>query len=483
MSSRIPTILCLCLAAMLALPAAAGASTRQLAVFEDNGRLVQSGDAVREATLRELDGLGVDVIKFQLTWAEIAPRRSTKPRGFDGRDPADYPGWGPYDSLFTAARAHGFRVMLAVGPPAPGWATRRRGDRSGVDRPSATEYGRFVEAAGERYAAADLWTLWNEPNHKGFLYPQSSSRGIPYAPHLYRSLVRAAVRGLARSGNSRDRVLFGELLPIAPSGRSPRTNLRPLVFLREFFCLDSRGQPFRGRAASARGCSRFRRISGVNGFGYHPYTRTGGPRVSDRSRDNATIGALSRVTRVLDLGRRRGRIGGGRLSIWNTEFGYQSNPPDRFQTRLSRIAGFINESEWISYRNRRVASYSQYTLFDEPLGRGTDASGSWQGGLRFVSERPKPGVYGAYRLPIFVRLLGPSAVEVWGAARPGGSGAEVQVQQRSGRGGYRDLGAPIVVSNPRGYFSARYRLSRASRRSYRFLSSGLSSRAARAAVR
>ena len=483
MTFRMPTTVLLCLAALAALPAAASAGSGQLAVFEDNGRLVQRGDATREATLDELQALGVDVIKFQLPWADIAPRTVTKPSGFDGSDPAAYPGWGPFDSLFSSARARGFRVMLAVGPPAPGWATRKRGDRSGVDRPSATEYGRFVEAAGKRYGAADLWTLWNEPSHKGFLYPQSTSRGIPYSPRLYRSLVRAGVAGLARSGNSRDRILFGELLPIAPSRRSPRTNMRPILFLREFFCLDSRGRPYRGRAARLRGCSGYKRISGVNGFAYHPYTRPGGPRIAESSSDNATIRSISRVTRVLDLARRRGRISGPRLSLWNTEFGYQSNPPDRFLgARLSRIPGFLNESEWMSYRNPRVASYSQYTLVDDPLGTGTDASGSWQSGLRFSDGRVKSGVYDAYRLPLFVRLLGPSAVEVWGAARPGGAGAGVQVQQRSS-GGYSNLGGPITVSNARGYFRARFRIARASRRSYRFVSSGSTSRAARAAVR
>ena len=68
--------------------------------------------------------------------------------------------------------------MIALSPPVPGWATARRGDRSGVDRPSATEYARFAEAAGRRYPSVDLWTLWNEPNHPGFLYPQASSRAF-----------------------------------------------------------------------------------------------------------------------------------------------------------------------------------------------------------------------------------------------------------------------------------------------------------------
>jgi hypothetical protein len=462
----------------------AAASSGQLAVFEDNARLSLSGPDTRDATLDELRSLGVDVIKFQLPWDSVAPTGRRKPQGFDGSDPGDYPGWGPYDGLVTAAKARGFQVMVAIGPPAPGWATKRRGDRSGVDRPSATEYGRYVEAAAKHYPQADIWTFWNEPNHPKFLYPQSS-HGVPVAPHLYRALVRAGVAGLRRAGNSGDRVLFGELLPIGKSRTSPTSNLKPIRFLREFFCLDPRGRPYGGRTARAHGCRGYKRVTGVNGFAYHPYTRPGGPRIVEPSHDDATIRSIGRVTRALDLARRRGRIGGGRLSVWSTEFGYQSDPPDTggLSATLSRIPGFMNEAEWISFRNRRVASYSQYTLVDDPLGGDRDRFGSWQGGLRFVDFRAKPGVYDAYRLPLFVRILGPSAVEVWGAARPGGAGSQVQVEERPGGGTYENLGGPISVTNARGYFRARFRIARAARRVYRFQSGGLTSRATKAAVR
>ena len=468
----------LCLVALATTASTAAASSRQLAVFEDNAKLTQSGDAVREATLDELSALGVDVIKFQLPWDAVAPRTKRKPRGFDGRDPGDY-SWGPYDGLVASAKARGFQVMVAIGPPVPGWATKRKGDRSGVDRPSAREYGRYTEAAAKRYPQADIWTLWNEPNHPGFLYPQSR-RGVPYAPRVYRSLVRSGVAGLKRGGSGRDRILFGELLPIGHSRTSARSNLKPLRFLRAFFCLASNGR----RTNSARlGCRGYKRITGVRGFAYHPYTRPNGPRGKEPTPDDATIRSVGRITRLLDLARRRGRIGGRRLPFWNTEFGYQSTPPDRFQTRLSRIPGFINEAEWMSFRNRRVASFSQYTLVDDPLGGDVDRFGSWQGGLRFVSGKRKRRVYAAYRLPFFVRLLGPGAVEVWGAARPTGAGASVQVQQRRGKGAYRNLGGPITVSNVRGYFRARFRISRAARRTYRFTTAGLTSRTAKAAVR
>jgi hypothetical protein len=464
------------------IPATASASTGQLALFQDDRELLQRGPAVRDATLDELKALGVDAIKFQLDWNATAPGDATRPPGFDGRDPSQYD-WSPYDGLVSAAQARGFAVLIALSPPAPGWATARRGDRFGVDRPSPLWFGRFAEAAGKRFGNVDIWAIANEPNHPRFLYPQATRGRVPLAPHLYRGLVRAAVAGLRASGNGGDRILFGELLPIGKRRIFRNNTIKPLLFLREFFCLDRHWRPFRGGAAARRGCSGFQRITGVNGFGYHPYTRPNGPRGREPTRDDATIRSIRRITRALDIARRRGRIGGGRLSVWDTEFGFQSNPPDPFQTPISRIPAFLSESEWISYRNPRLASYSQYTLVDTPVARRGDLFGTWQGGLRFADGRVKPGVYEAYRLPLFVRLLGPGAVEIWGDARPGGGGASVQLQERSGRGAWSNLGGAFTVANARGYFRRRVRISGASRRSFRFQSGGFTSRTARAVFR
>src|SRR3954471_2356909 len=466
-------ILLLSLAVLAAVPAVASASSKQVALFQDDRQLLQQGPAVRDQTLDELRSLGVDAIKFELDWNAAAPGDKTRPQGFDGRDPAAYD-WAPYDGLVSAAQARGFRVMAALSPPAPRWATARRGDRFGVDRPSPTWFGRFAAAAGRRFTGIDLWTLWNEPNHPKFLYPQATAHRAAYAPHLYRDLVRAAVSGLRASGHGGDTILFGELLPIGKAKLFRKNTMKPLRFLREFFCIGTH----------ARACRGYRALTGVRGFAYHPYTRANGPRGVEPSRDDATIRSISRVTRLLDRARAGRRIGGGRLPVWNTEFGFQSNPPDPFQAKLSRIPGFLSESEWMSYRNARVVSYSQYTIEDTAVSRRGDLFGTWQGGLRFANGRDKPGVLLAYRQPFFVRLLGPGAVEVWGDARPGGSGTTVQIQQRTGGGGFKNLGGPITVTNSRGSFSRRFRIASAAKRTFRFVEAGsLTSRNARAAFR
>jgi len=447
--ATLTTSIALALTGAALLPAAAGASPGQSALFQDDHLLLERGDGQRQATLDEVRGLGVDMIKVQLNWSSVAPGARTKPSGFHASDPSQYPGWGRYDAVLADARARGLKVMFALAPPAPGWATTgTQRDREGVNRPSAREFGRFAEAAARHFPGVDVWTLWNEPNHPGHLYPQSVN-GRPVAPHIYREMVRAGERGLARGGAERDPILFGELLPIGKSSTGPKRNLKPLRFLRAFF-------------------SRGRRLTGLDGFAYHPYTRPAGPMLIEPSADDATIRSYGRVGRVLDSARARGRIAGGRMPIWNTEFGFQTNPPDPFMANIARVPYFWSLSElWFSYPNRRIKSISQYTMNDQPGGASL-----WQSGLRFADGSPKTNIYDNFRLPILVRQIGPGAVEVRGDARPGGAGTTVQVQQRGGRGPFKNLGGPMQIRNKRGYFVARYRIAKATARTFRFTAGG-----------
>jgi hypothetical protein len=447
---RLITLTTAVLLALALLPAAAGASVRQYALFQDDGLLVENGDAARTNTLDEVRSLGADMIKAQLNWSVVAPGGKRKPSGFDGADPSGYD-WARFDALVADARARGFKVMLALAPPAPGWATPTRGDRAGVKRPNAREFGRFAEAAAKHFRGVSVWTIWNEPNHPGHLYPQSV-HGKPVAPGLYRALVRSAVAGLKRGGAAGKTTLFGELLPIGKSSTGPKRNLKPLTFLRSFF----------------RGAS----LSGLDGFAYHPYTRPQGPLVHEPSADDATVHSFGRVLRALDSARAQGHIKGPKLPIWNTEFGFQTDPPDpSFGAKIGRVPMFWSLSElWFSYSNRRVASISQYTMTDQ----AGDPS-LWQSGLRFANGTPKANIYANYRLPILVRQLGPGAVEVRGAARPGGAGTTVQIFQRSRKGSFKPLGGPMVVRNVRGYFVSRFRISKAATRTFRFTAGGQSS--------
>jgi hypothetical protein len=467
---RTRLLLLACLLALAAAPAA-HASTRQISIFQDDGQLLHRGAAARDAALDEIATAGADVVKINLAWADIAPTGDKRPEGLVAQDPASYPdsAWERYDGAVRAAVARGLRVLVAVTTPAPGWATGARGDAAGVYRPNAREYGRFVRAVATRYDGAhgqprvSLWSILNEPNHPDFLQPQGTRSGRLLAPGIYRELVRQGVAGLRLAGHGRDTILFGELMPRGYEKTGARNPIQPVAFLRELFCLDSRLRPYRGGTARRHGCSRFRRVTGVTGFAYHPYTFAGGPRVRETSPDAATIRSIGRVTRVLDRAASLRRLSRRRIPVWNTEFGYQTNPPDPHGSPIARVPGYLNEAEWMSYRNPRLVSWSQYALLDDSSGAGD--FGGFQSGLRFENGEAKPGVYQAYLTPLFVRRLGSRTIEVWGGARAARAGQPIAIEARTRSSDWRELRTVSVGSS--GYIRLRLRVSSPTRRVYR----------------
>jgi hypothetical protein len=136
----------------------------------------------------------------------------------------------------------------------------------------------------------------------------------------------------------------------------------------------------------------------------------------------------------------------------------------------------MNWSEFIAYKNRRVASISQYPLVDDP-GR----SAGFQSGLLFHSGKKKPGIFAAYQRPFYARQSG-SRVELFGGIRTA-TGGSVTLQTRAGtKGKWKALGHASL--NSRGYFDKRVKVSRVSKRYFRFIASGQpASRSAKAARR
>jgi hypothetical protein len=492
------------LAAMCA-PALAGKG--QLSIFQDDAVLRGSGDEARDKALAELDGLGVDVVKMNVNWRTLAPAGDRKPEGFDGANPASYSAdaWAPYDDFVQRARARGLRVLFALGGLAPDWASSGTEHSPGSKKPHLGEYRKFVMALGRRYSGSyavggsspgpappedpemplplprqasaaqagttlprvGLWTVWNEPNLAAWLAPQRRG-GTPFAPHYYRRMVNGAKSGLAASGHGRDTMLIGELLPYGAS----KVRIRPLEFLREMACVDRRFRPFRGKAARKRGCRGFKALPGA-GFAFHPYTLAGGPNVKTSHRDEVTIAYLHRLVKTLNRLGAKKRLKRHRMPVWITEFAFQTDPPDPFQSAIAKVPGFMGLSEWLTWRNPRVASHAQYLLYDDKAsGSGFSRYAGFQSGIRFANGKAKPGVYSAYRLPFFVRRRGSRKVEVWGGVRAAGEGRSVTVQSRRGKK-WKKLGTARTAK--RGYFRKTFRVSSPAKRMYRFRAGSRSS--------
>src|SRR5919197_1276740 len=232
MRTRLIVISLLCL---LALPAAAQASPRQVMSFEAPTELLDYSRV--DVTLGEIKAFGVTRIRQLVYMQNFAPRpRSKKKPRINLANPDAYPAgtWSRLDTLMNSAKAKGIKVMLTPTGPVPKWATKKKKDN--VTRPSAKLFGQGVTALARRYGAqVDMWSIWNEPNQPQFLLPQYR-KGKPYSPVLYRGLYRAAYNAIRSvAANRKDKILIGET--------SPRGNVHivhPLRFLRGIACLNDR---------------------------------------------------------------------------------------------------------------------------------------------------------------------------------------------------------------------------------------------------
>jgi hypothetical protein len=430
----------------------AHASTRQESIFQDDSTLVFEGDAKRQQALDEIKSLGATTIHSLLFWSRIAPGSDskTKPAGFDATDPNAYPpgAWFQYDQFVDEAQARGLQVILSP-VQAPHWADTCRSNAHHC-KPRASDYQQFMVAAGKNFPQVHRWSAWNEPNQSNWLYPQRQRvRGhiIPTAAIEYRSLFRAMTAGLQASGHSGDQFLLGETAPLGrTTGTLGKRFLSPAEFFQGVFCLDSRGHKLRGTVAKIEGCSGRYATLAATGISHHPYNRGGSqpPTRRPTGPGEITIANLSRLSSVINQGARAHRIRGG-LKFYFTEFGFQSNPPDRlFGVSLSRQARYINESEYIAYKNSRVAGMSQYELFDAPL------NADFNTGLRLKSGKAKPAL-GAYRLPIWVTRSG-SGVRIWGDVRPAG-GTPQTVAIQNGNKKFKTV--KTVRTSSSGYFVVR----------------------------
>jgi hypothetical protein len=500
-------------AGSVATPSVALASRGQIAILQDDNNLYANPGL----TLREMRHLGVQMVRATLQWSRVAPAAASRHRpGFNAADPNAYPAsnWALYDTIVRDATADGIKVLFTVSGFAPFWAQGPNPGRYAAHYdlnfafiPSAAQYGQFVRAVGTRYsgsfrprgASSELprvsyWELWNEPNFGEDLAPQAiDGSKLLYAPKMYRGLANAGWGALAATGHAGDTIIIGALAAkgaqagpgrFGPQGL-PGTygETKPLVFIRELYCLDPLFHPYRGRAAAMRGCPttargsrRFRAqnpaLFKTTGFSDHPYMLSSGRRptqVDSRDPSYAEFPELPRLGRFLDRVRRYYHSG-NRFQIWNTEYGYLTNPPNHSHGFVSpaTAAYYDNWAEYISWRNPRIASTMQFLLYDPNPTVGVPEYGGFSSGLVFYATvmggGPKATYY-AYRLPIYLpRTTGRPGrkLEVWGAARPApyalldtGQPQYVQIQSApASSNSWRTL-QYVKITDPHGYFDTR----------------------------
>lgn len=480
------------------LPATAAASHDQLVMIQDGSDLSNPS-----AALQEFRQLGANAVRVVVPWFEIAPSSSSarKP-SFDATDPDAYPAanWLPFDNIVRTAAADGITVDLTLSGGAPRWAEAKPPKAQTANplffawKPNAAAYGQWVKAMGVRYSghftpegetsplpAVRFWALFNEPNFGEDLGPQGiNDSKILSAPTYYRGLVNQGYNALKAAGHARDTILIGELAAEGfEPGPFPKSTgglpgnfgqTRPLLFLRQLYCVDNNFRPLRGTAAKSVGCpttsSASRRFRGqnpglfnVSGLSIHPYGSNNSP--VSQAGNKVDFGWLQDFPQIEATIDHVNRVYGShkRFPIYNTEYGYITNPPQNHHKppyhSPATAAYYINWAEYLSWKQSRVMTYMQYLLADPP-----PTSGPYIGfasGLEFPNGTHKPG-YDAFRLPVFMPKTSFSRgtnAEIWGSARPApfmtkdGAGPQTVAIQLNGQtiktpnvtaaGGYFDL--------------------------------------------
>jgi hypothetical protein len=480
---------------LAAFPSLALASKTQESTFQDDPLLVYGTTEQQDATLDTLSAFGVDRIRVSVFWKVLAQANDEvqKPN-VDTADPAAYQAkvWAKYDHLIQGAQARGIGVNLNLTSPVPRWASTEspRADLQETFNPNPDEFGKFVRAVATRYGGSysglprvDYWSIWNEPNQAGWLTPQWSpdprkaKSQIDAAPSIYRNLLASAWQALADTGHGSDTVLVGET---APQGQGNKKDLSQsidaLKFVRRLYCVDNNLNVLRGAQASLRNCpgdiatfvAQNPALFHATGYAHHPYALLTPPDRRQAEPDWVSMADLAKLSR--ELKRIYQRYGQKTQSsrgvpLYLTEYGYQTKP-DPISVSFNRQAAWINQAEYIAYKNPNVRAVNQFLLTDDAPVPDVDvrknprlAYRTFQSGLQSLSGKRKPS-YKAYMTPLFVkqtRVRRGRSTGVWGMLRPAQATATVKVHiQFRVRGAKRwRTRKTITVGGPRHYFETR----------------------------
>jgi hypothetical protein len=485
------------------MPAATLAADPPQTVLQDDAMLLHGGDQGVKDAMARLRDLGVDRVRLTAGWSVIAPQPDAPQRpDFDDTDPATYPAdaWANLDRAVREAHAAGLAVMIDIAFWAPRWATHDDPKATGRLRtdidPDA--YARFAAAVARRYAggytaprpandapppahqsapdhdllggllgpkreqprppeakpdpgaeplpAADVFTIWNEPNHPGFVMPQWERRDGAWWPHsadVYRAMVRAAYPAIkAAAPNST--VLIGATSSGGAS-EAGRSGVTPLRFIRALACVDARWRPI-----MTGSCAGYTTLPG-DGWSHHPYSLRTAPEAQPLDGDKLPVASTPRLLAALRTLVREGRLAPGAAQLWLTEYGYETNPPDP-QAPFSpeEQAGVLARAERLGTADPAVRSWPQFLLRDRPSGAAGPrmrVAGDWQTGLEDEHGNPKPA-YATFRTPVVALCRNARAPRllVWGRWRAV-DGAVAQIERQTAAG-WAPAGRPLPVAAP-----------------------------------
>jgi len=347
----------------------------QKGIFDDAQILYGNPDKVFPV----LQQMHTQLIRVDLWWGgpalTVAPRRPANPANPD--DPAY--DWATYDRTVLYAHQFGMKVVFSI-LGTPRWANGGKGWNVAPTNPS--DLKSFVTAAARRYDGTFVrvpdgvtlprvpyWLVWNEPNNPVFLTPQYAKvKGswVIVSGRVYAQMCNASVQAL-KGVSPGFQVGCGVT---APRGNNNPTTARPSVSPLAFL-----------RAMVAGGAK------GFDAYAHHPYygsrletpSTPPPPPATGHAPTAITLGNLQLLTN--ELARLKLHV-----RLWITEYGYQTNPPDKlFGVTWGQQDQYMRDA-WAKLKaNPKVDMFIWFLLRDE-----VSLSG-WQSGLYTASGKRKDG--------------------------------------------------------------------------------------------
>jgi hypothetical protein len=346
-------------------------ASRMVVGFYDDAQVY--GNTVWAVT--QLRSLRAGIVRTTLDWSHVAKRRPLKPA--DPADPAY--NWTAVDKVVDETDKKGIRVLLAIyGTPRWAGPARNRVPRRPLDlrlfataaalRYSGTYTVKEQENEPERtLPAVRRWLAWNEPNNPIFLRPQwkmVARKWRVQAAYDYAKICGSIWSGVHATRLAGQKVACGATGPRGNDApRSSRASTSPLLFM-----------SWLRRAGLRR----------MDAYAHHPYYghRSEKPTTVSRSKKAVTMGNIGVLIKRVNL------LWGSKTRVWVTEYGYQTNPPDRlFGVSYRNQARYMHQAVAMAKKTRRIDMFVWFLIRDEPRLSG------WQSGVLTRRGARKP----AYR--------------------------------------------------------------------------------------
>jgi hypothetical protein len=362
-------------------------SSHLLVGINDEADTLYGNPATAFATLKSLN---TQVLRVNLYWGGTKWAVANSGRPKDPTDPGDTAyNWALYDRLVKYAQTYNIQVVFSI-LFTPAWAN---GGKARTAPP--TDYKdleNFAYAAAERYSGlwippawqqnaslgigasplpkVNFWTAWNEPNNPVFLTPQYTRVGRTWqvtSAKNYAQICNAVMAGVHSPylGPLPDEhVACGVTAPKGNDApNTSRASVDPLTFLTQ---------------AHKFGMKDF------DVYAHHPY--------ADLGKESPSYVPKGRFSRRVQLGNINTLLSliskyYGPKHLWITEYGYQTNPPDKtlFGIPWKLQAQYMAQAYAIARKNPRIDMMLWFMIRDDPNIRT-----GWQSGLETIQNKKKP---------------------------------------------------------------------------------------------